>query len=368
MAERLQRAERDIQKRMKPDIENIRAVFSGDERFMRLGTYYRQNGYHPLYSLRSSISLVIQIPFFIAAYRFLSNFELLNGVSFGPVTDLAKPDSLFAVKNISVNILPIAMTLINYVSAFMYAKGFSKNDKIQLYGMAAVFLVLLYNSPAGMVLYWTGNNVFSLIKNIIQKAKFPKKIILILAAVSCFLLDIYVLFFHKGWMVKRIGFVFIITLILLLSFLLKKFRQNKKVDAPLALKEAGQNHWIFLLSMVTLFLLGGLAVPSSLIASSVQEFSFIENYTSPFPFIVNAVLQSAGIFLLWPLCIYSIFPQGIKEKLTKLAVVTAVVAVINVYLFPGNYGTLSLMFAFPEKVTPGTGGTLINLLVVFIAT
>ncbi|WP_228378566.1 hypothetical protein [Treponema endosymbiont of Eucomonympha sp.] len=30
--------------------------------------------------------------------------------------------------------------------------------------MALVFLVLLYNSPAGLVLYWTVNNVFSLAK------------------------------------------------------------------------------------------------------------------------------------------------------------------------------------------------------------
>ena len=31
--------------------------------------------------------------------------------------------------------------------------------------MALIFLVLLYSSPAGLVLYWTMNNVFSLVKS-----------------------------------------------------------------------------------------------------------------------------------------------------------------------------------------------------------
>jgi membrane protein insertase Oxa1/YidC/SpoIIIJ len=32
--------------------------------------------------------------------------------------------------------------------------------------MALIFLVLLYNSPSGLVLYWTCNNIFSLGKNL----------------------------------------------------------------------------------------------------------------------------------------------------------------------------------------------------------
>ena len=50
MAEKHQQAERDIQKKMKADIDIIKSAFSGDERFMRLSTYYRQNNYHPFNS------------------------------------------------------------------------------------------------------------------------------------------------------------------------------------------------------------------------------------------------------------------------------------------------------------------------------
>ncbi len=63
------------------------------------------------------------------------------------------------------------MTLINCIAGAVYTRGFAFKEKAQLYGMALLFLVLLYNSPAGLVLYWTLNNVFSLLKNIYYKIK-----------------------------------------------------------------------------------------------------------------------------------------------------------------------------------------------------
>ncbi|MBQ3669657.1 MAG: hypothetical protein II920_10590, partial [Clostridia bacterium] len=39
-----------------------------------------------------------------------------------------------------------------------YTKGHPLKEKIQVYGLAAVFLVLLYRSPSGLVLYWLLNN------------------------------------------------------------------------------------------------------------------------------------------------------------------------------------------------------------------
>ena len=59
------------------------------------------------------------------------------------------------------------MTLINIASALIYTQNLSQRDKYQLYGMAAIFLVLLYNAASGLVLYWTFNNIYSLCKNAI---------------------------------------------------------------------------------------------------------------------------------------------------------------------------------------------------------
>ena len=75
VAETLQRKERDTRIRLAPGIDRIKAAFKGDEQYMILSTFYRQNHYHPAYALRSSVSLLIQVPFFIAAYQFLSNLD-----------------------------------------------------------------------------------------------------------------------------------------------------------------------------------------------------------------------------------------------------------------------------------------------------
>ena len=150
-----------LQARMlKPGIEKIRRAFRGDERFMILQTYYRQNNYKPYYALRGSLSLLLEIPFFLAAYRFLSGLNLLQGAAFGPISDLGQPDHLISVFGVSVNLLPILMTFINMVSGALYARDMPLKSKIQLYGIALVFLVLLCNSPSGLVFYWTLNNIF----------------------------------------------------------------------------------------------------------------------------------------------------------------------------------------------------------------
>ena len=71
-ADQMQEEERDISAKLAPVIAHIKKTFKGDQRFMMLQTYYRQNNYKPSYALRGSLSLLLQIPFFIAAYRFLS--------------------------------------------------------------------------------------------------------------------------------------------------------------------------------------------------------------------------------------------------------------------------------------------------------
>ncbi|GHU16860.1 hypothetical protein FACS1894163_06990 [Spirochaetia bacterium] len=96
VAEKWQENEREIQKRLKPKISKIKAVFSGDEQYMILSTYYRQNHYHPAYAMRSTFGLLIQIPFFIAAYSYLSHLEILKGSSFLLLSDLGAPDRLIA--------------------------------------------------------------------------------------------------------------------------------------------------------------------------------------------------------------------------------------------------------------------------------
>ena len=173
-ADAMQEQARDTENKLSRVVSHIKKTFTGDERMMILQTYYRQNNYKPTDALRGSVSLLLEIPFFMAAYQFLSSMYVLEGVPFGPITDLASPDGLITVAGITINVLPVLMTAINVVSSAIYLKGFPLKTKIQLYGMAAFFLVFLYNSPSCLVFYWTLNNLFSLLKTIFYKIKNPK--------------------------------------------------------------------------------------------------------------------------------------------------------------------------------------------------
>ena len=81
-ADEIQSDERIRQEKMSHWVEHIKKAFKGEERYMMLTAYYKEQGYKSWYAIRSSISVLLQIPFFTAAYHFLSNLSELSGKSF----------------------------------------------------------------------------------------------------------------------------------------------------------------------------------------------------------------------------------------------------------------------------------------------
>ena len=167
IAETWQDKEREIQKKLKPKITEFKSVFKGATLNAYVQTLYRQNNYHPIYAVRTSFGLLIQIPFFFAAYHLLSNYQALNGVETFLFKDLGKPDELLKLGGSAINIMPFVMTGFNLISASIYSRKTSFKENVTLYGMAFLFLVVLYNSTSALLFYWTCNNLFSLIKNIV---------------------------------------------------------------------------------------------------------------------------------------------------------------------------------------------------------
>ncbi len=160
-----------VKNKMKPLIDEIKRVYKGQERFYYIKTINRQHNYSSLKALIPILSLLIQIPFFIAAYQFLEGFAPLKEVSFMFISDLSKPDGLFGI----VNILPIIMTIVNILTAYYYTRNGNKTEFWQMMVLAAAFLVLLFNLPAGLVLYWTMNNVFSFLRLFITNPEVFRK-------------------------------------------------------------------------------------------------------------------------------------------------------------------------------------------------
>lgn len=149
---------------MKKELEAIKRAYKGRERYFYTRAVHRRHHFHPIESVILSLGLLIQIPFFLAAYQMLSHYSALEGVSFWFIGNLGASDGAMQFAGIPINILPLIMTALNILSSFLYTE--ESSERIPLWVLAAVFLVLLYPSPAGLVLYWTANNIFALVKQL----------------------------------------------------------------------------------------------------------------------------------------------------------------------------------------------------------
>lgn len=339
VADRWQEEARALQKKMKPKLADIKAVFKGDERQMIVNAYYRQMGYSPLSSLKSSFGLLLQIPFFLAAYHFLSHNAALEGASFLAFSDLGKPDGLIGIGDLRVNLLPFLMTAVNLASAALYTRGLGRKDAIQLGAMALLFLVLLYDSPAGLVLYWTLNNVFSLAKNAVKKTRDPGIVFygLALAGIGLFAAATAFGCFPGG--TGRLA------LVAAAAAAVAAAR-----PAAIALRSAAscwapidaEDRSTFWASCAGLAVLAGAMIPALLLASSPGEFASLGKMAG------RTVVQAAALFLLIPGLAWVLVPKGARKALGPVAAFAFVAALLNAFAF-GTVGALNADFTFTNQ-------------------
>lgn len=375
IADKLQEKERNISRALEPRLKRIKKAFKGDEQFMMISEYYRQNNYHPIYVLRSSLSILIEIPFFIAAYHYLSNCEQLAGANWFIFKDLGNPDELIKVSiagiNLTINILPILMTLINFVSGAIYCKEAPIREKLQLYGVAIVFLILLYKSPSGLVIYWILNNIFSLFKNIVIKMKNPKRILHIILTICLACLTIMFWCFKANTNLWKKCFLSALTLFFaMIPFLYSKFKNCSlflKTKNIINSNDNKQTFLLFISSCIALWIFNGLLLPASVIASSPIEFSFIGNTQNPLKYIFSSFEFFFGMFCLWPFIIYKLFGNNVKKILPIILFEIIVCALFNVYLFKPNYGTLNTLFQIESSNQNLKLSNIVYLLSIFLS-
>ncbi len=363
-ADELQTEERDIQNEMSFMVKHIKRTFSGDERFLMLQEYYRVNNYKPIYALKSSVSLLLQIPFFIAAYNLLSGMQSLQGMQFGFISDLGKEDAMFTIGSFPVNVLPILMTLINIVSGIIYTKGHPLKAKIQVYGLAAVFLVLLYRSPSGLVFYWLLNNVFSLVKNIFYKLKNPRKVLnIVLAAAGGIILVLSLIRTDLDARQKILLSAGCVLLALpLISGLIRK--KTKPVSNTEPVKA---DHSFFFAGAFFMALITGFLIPSSVIRASSAEFVDVLNPANPVLYIVNSLLLSFGTWVLWTGVFYFFMSDMIKSLFCKGIWITCGVSILDYMLFGTNLGLMSSTLQYDAAPSFSISEYLINTLAVSAA-
>ena len=429
IAESWQAKERAIQEKMKPMIDNIKAVYKGDQRYLLIRTCQRINGYKTIYAFRGTLGLLIQIPFFLAAYNFIHNLSGLQLGSFLFIKDFSKPDGILNIGNISVNILPFIMTLFSLLAGLVYSKKLRFKESLPLYIVSLIFLVLLYNSPSGLVFYWTLNCLFSFIKNLVIEYKLYKVFIVnkykILRGYNIFFVILTIIFIlllslgnieKKGYLsdfsferfeeknisyhfklfyyskifkhndiyevkvdtnklnndsiiyikfddngspygnivlndyIENIGKIevyyklfikkYIINILIILFILFILFNSYKYILKIFSDSFLEKRNLLIISSCLVISVLSGLFISSSLIGNSPTEFK------SPFDLIINDFSMSLGLFLFYPLFIYVLFSEKIKNYLTLLLIFVAYFVLVNTFIMKGNYININADFVF----------------------
>jgi len=175
IADRLQNQVHEIDARLAPRLAAIKKQYKGEQQSEKIIAMYKQENVHPLYSLKSLAGVFVVIPVFIGAFDMLAENIHLSGESFLWIADLSHPDAFMPLPfelpffGGYLNLLPFIMTGFSFVASKLHSHpamdaAQRRKHSRNLVLMALGFLVLFYTFPAGMVLYWTTNNLISVIK------------------------------------------------------------------------------------------------------------------------------------------------------------------------------------------------------------
>ena len=182
IADRLQDQVHEIDARLAPVLTDIKKNYKGAQQSEKIIAMYKEADVHPLYSLKSLAGVFVVIPVFIGAFDMLAENIHLSGVAFLWISDLSHPDAFLHLPfkmpffGEYLNLLPFIMTGFSFIASKLHshpamdAAQRSKHAR-NLLMMSLGFLVLFYTFPAGMVLYWTTNNLISVIKTVWKKVK-----------------------------------------------------------------------------------------------------------------------------------------------------------------------------------------------------
>lgn len=152
---------------LQPQMKALQDKYKDDPQKMnrKLMEFMRENKVSPL---GGCLPILLQLPVFFGFYAMLQSAIELRGASFLWTADLSKPDTLFIIPALGIpfNLWPILMGSAQLWQTSMTPPSPGMDpaqQKIMRY-MPLMFVFILYNFSAGLALYWTVQNLLSIVQ------------------------------------------------------------------------------------------------------------------------------------------------------------------------------------------------------------
>ncbi len=156
---------------LQPEMMEIRKKYKNNPKTMQAETMalYKKHKVNPM---SGCLPMLIQIPVFIALFVVLRSAIELRFAPFWWIKDLSEPEGLLAgVLPIPLNILPIIMAATMMWQQKLMPATDPNQQKIMTIFMPLMMLVMFYNMPSALVLYWSASQCIMIGQQIIQKKK-----------------------------------------------------------------------------------------------------------------------------------------------------------------------------------------------------
>lgn len=130
---------------------------------------------HKVNPMSGCLPTLIQMPVFIGFFYMIRSAIELRGASWFWVSDLSRPDTLFMIPalNFPFNLLPLIMGVTMLWQAHLTppSPGMDPTQAKLMRYMPLMFMVFLYNFSAGLTLYWTVQNLLSIVQTKLTRTR-----------------------------------------------------------------------------------------------------------------------------------------------------------------------------------------------------
>ena len=163
-----QKANNSMRKMQKvgPMVKELKEKYKDNPQLMnqKMMELYRKEGVNPL---GGCLPILLQIPVFLALYSALDASVELRHVSFLWAADLTKPDLVGPQFLFGYGIHPLILimtALMVWQQKMTPTTGADPMQQKMMMFMPIIMLVMLYNLPSGLTLYWTVSQIFSILQ------------------------------------------------------------------------------------------------------------------------------------------------------------------------------------------------------------